>query len=179
MHWTNLLIILGMASGAMIAAQGAINGRLGSLIGGPVQAATISFSVGLSCLVLLNLAMGNRFAFSNALSQLPWWGWIGGALGAVMVTGSALAVPRIGVATWVVAVIAGQLIAAVLYDQFGAFGQTVREATPLRLLGVGFRRRGTVSVEHDREVLFGAIGPSFEAPSINECPACCEPTRMM
>ena len=34
--------------------------------------------------------------------------------------------------------IAGQLTAAVLYDQFGAFGQAVRPATPLRLLGVGF-----------------------------------------
>ena len=148
MHWANLLIGLGLASGMMIAAQGAINGRLSAAIGGPVQAATVSFCVGLTCLVIVNTLMGNRFAFSNAVSSLPWWAWIGGsgALGAVMVTSSALAVPRIGVAAWVSAVIAGQLLAAVLYDQFGAFGQTVRPATPLRLLGVGFLIAGVYLV---------------------------------
>ncbi len=72
------------------------------------------------------------------MASLPWWAWVGGLIGAVMVTSAATAVPRIGVAAWVSAVIAGQLIAAVLYDQFGAFGQAVRPATPLRLAGVGF-----------------------------------------
>ncbi len=146
MQWTNLLVGLGLASGMMIAAQGAINGRLGAAIGGPVQAATISFCVGLTGLLIVNAVLGNRFAFSNAVSSLPWWAWIGGALGAVMVTSSALAVPRIGVAAWVSAVIAGQLLAAVLYDQFGAFGQAVRPATPLRLLGVGFLIAGVYLV---------------------------------
>ncbi|HBH90594.1 MAG TPA: EamA-like transporter family protein, partial [Hyphomonadaceae bacterium] len=54
MHWANLLIGLGLASGMMIAAQGAINGRLSAAIGGPVQAATVSFCVGLTCLVIVN-----------------------------------------------------------------------------------------------------------------------------
>ncbi|MAI90583.1 DMT family transporter [Ponticaulis sp.] len=146
MQWNNILIGLGLFSGMMIAAQGAINGRLASAIGGPVQAATISFIVGATGLILVNLFMGNRFALSQSFSTLPWWAWIGGLVGSIMVTSSALAVPRIGVAAWVSAVIAGQLIAAVLYDQFGAFGQTVRPATPLRLLGVVFLFAGVYLV---------------------------------
>lgn len=138
MNWSAALILLGVACGMMIAAQGAINGRLSSAIGGPIQAALISFTVGWLALLVLNLLLGNTFPLGTALSRLPWWAWIGGLLGAVMVASSATAVPRIGVAAWVAAVIAGQLFAAVLYDHIGAFGQVVKPATPLRLLGVAF-----------------------------------------
>lgn len=132
-----LLVGLGFVSGMMIAAQGAINGRLAGGIGGPIQAALLSFTAGWLALFVLNLALGHRLPAWSAVSQLPWWVWIGGLLGAVMVASSATAVPRIGVAAWVSAVIAGQLAAAVLYDHVGAFGQEVRSATPLRLAGVG------------------------------------------
>ena len=55
---------------------------------------------------------------------------------------AAFAVPRIGVATYISALIAGQLTAAIFYDHFGLFGQAVREITPLRLLGVLFMGAG-------------------------------------
>ena len=42
----NLLVGLGFICGTLIAAQGAINGRLAGGIGGPIHAALISFSVG-------------------------------------------------------------------------------------------------------------------------------------
>lgn len=146
MHWGNLLIGLGVICGTMIAAQGAINGKLSAAIGGPLQAAVVSFTVGLMALIIANLALGNRFAFGNAVSSLPWWGWVGGLLGAVMVASSALAVPRVGVVAWVSAVIAGQLVAGLIYDQYGAFGQAVREITPLRLVGVAFLALGVYLV---------------------------------
>ncbi len=147
MNAGTLLVALGLICGMMIAAQGAINGRLaGSLGGGPLQAALISFSVGWVALLALNLALGHRMPSLSSVSHLPWWIWVGGLMGAVMVASSATAVPRIGVAAWVSAVIAGQLIAAVVYDQFGAFGQAVRPATPLRLLGVGFLALGVYMV---------------------------------
>lgn len=146
MGWGQILVGLGVVCGALMAAQGAINGRLASGIGGPVQAALISFSVGTAVLLAANVAMGNRFELPQATGNLPWWVWIGGVLGAVVVGTAALAVPRIGVAAWIAAFIAGQLGAAVLYDQFGAFGQAVRPATPLRLLGVGFLLLGVYMV---------------------------------
>ncbi len=141
-----LLVGLGALCGMLIAAQGAINGKLSGGLGGPIQAAFVSFSVGWLALLALNAALGHRPPSFGALTHLPWWVWIGGLFGAVMVVSSAMAVPRIGVAAWVSAVIAGQLAAAVLYDQFGAFGQEVRHATPLRLLGVGFLIAGVYLV---------------------------------
>ena len=133
MGWGQILVGLGVVCGALMAAQGAINGRLASGIGGPVQAALISFSVGTAVLLAANVAFPTRRS-----SDL--------VLGAVVVGTAALAVPRIGVAAWIAAFIAGQLGAAVLYDQFGAFGQAVRPATPLRLLGVGFLLLGVYMV---------------------------------
>jgi transporter family-2 protein len=146
MNAANLLVGLGFICGMMIAAQGAINGRLSGALGGPLQAAIVSFSVGWFALLAINLFMGNRPPSFGSLTSLPWWIWIGGLLGAVMVASSATAVPKVGVAAWVSAVIAGQLAAAVLYDQLGAFGQIVRPATPLRLLGVGFLIAGVYLV---------------------------------
>lgn len=134
----NLLVGLGFICGTLIAAQGAINGRLAGGVGGPIQAALISFSIGWVALLAVNIALGHKVPSIGQTFTVPWWAWVGGLIGAVMVASSATAVPRIGVAAWVSAVIAGQLAAAVMYDQFGAFGQAVRPATPLRLLGIGF-----------------------------------------
>lgn len=135
---TNWIILLAVLTGGIIAAQGAINGRMAEFMGGPLQAAFISFSVGWVVLTALNVAMGNHLPVVEAAKAAPWWAWIGGVLGAGVVTLAAFAVPRIGVATYVSAFIAGQLTAALFYDHFGAFGQAVREITPLRLLGVAF-----------------------------------------
>lgn len=132
----NLLVALAVMAGMMISAQGVVNGRLALHMGGPIQAALISFSVGWIALLAVNLALGHSLPVAGALQVAPWWAWAGGLMGAVVVTLAATAVPRIGVATYVSAFIAGQLTAAVFYDHYGLMGQAVREATPLRLLGV-------------------------------------------
>jgi len=131
-----ILLGAGALAGAMIAAQGVVNGRMAEHMGGPLQAALISFSVGWLALLGLNLALGHTLPVGAALREAPWWAWIGGLMGAIVVSLAATAVPRIGVAAYVSAFIAGQLSAAIVYDHFGLLGQTVREASPLRLLGV-------------------------------------------
>jgi len=142
----NWIIILAVLAGGVIAAQGVINGRMAVFMGGPMQAAFISFSVGWIVLTALNVAFGNSLPVVETIKTAPWWAWTGGILGAGIVTLSAFAVPRIGVATYVSAFIAGQLTAALFYDHFGIFGQAVREITPLRLLGVGFMAVGVYLV---------------------------------
>ena len=135
-------VLLGAAAGAVVAMQGPINARLALTVGGPLQAALVSFGVGFIALLALNLALRHSVPPASELAATPWWIWIGGLLGAVMVTLAVIAIPHIGVAAWVGAVIAGQLTAAVVYDHFGLFGQAAREATPLRLLGVALMGLG-------------------------------------
>ena len=98
MGWGQLLVGLGFICGTLIAAQGAINGRLAGGIGGPIQAAFISFSIGWLVLLALNIALGHRLPSHAQIASIPAWAWVGGLIGAIMVTSSATAVPRIGVA---------------------------------------------------------------------------------
>ena len=137
-----LFVALGLLCGTLIAAQGAINGRLSEAVEGPIQAALISFTVGWLALLALNISLGHRLPSQGQVASLPWWAWVGGLIGAVMVTSAATAVPRIGVAAWVSAVIAGQL-SLILYTvsdyrkhmvcgharQFNPFGFNVSRST--------------------------------------------------
>jgi len=104
-----ILLGAGALAGAMIAAQGVVNGRMAEHMGGPLQAAIISFSVGWLALLGLNLALGHTLPVGAALREAPWWAWIGGPMGAIVVSLAATAVPRIGVAAYVSAFLAGQL----------------------------------------------------------------------
>lgn len=142
MSLQNVWILIGMAAGAFVAMQGPINAKLSLTVGGPLQAALVSFGVGFLALLALNLINRHALPAGGILSSAPWWVWMGGFLGAIIVTLAVIAIPRIGVAAWIGAVIAGQLTAAVVYDHFGAFGQAIREATPMRLLGVGLLALG-------------------------------------
>lgn len=146
MNFNSLLLVAAVSAGLLIPLQGIINGRLAGLVGGPVQAALVSFTVGLTALIIINVMLGHRVPSFDTLTQAPVWIWTGGLFGVMMVVLAATAVPRIGVATYVSAIITGQLTAAILYDHFGILGQTVREATPLRLLGVVFLILGIILI---------------------------------
>jgi transporter family-2 protein len=67
-------------------------------------------------------------------------------LGICVVLLSIAAVPRLGAAGYIVAVIAGQLTASLLFDQFGAFGLSYRPITWQALAGVGLIGAGATLV---------------------------------
>lgn len=105
-------------------------------MGHPLQAAMISFGSGFVLLVLLSLVFGVFPPRFNAPPMsLPWWAWTGGAIGAVLVTSSLYFVPRIGSLSWFGAVITGQVVAALILDQWGLMGNPRSAASPARVLG--------------------------------------------
>lgn len=122
-------------AGALIAAQGPINATLARSIGSPVNAAVVSFLVGL--LALVAVAVGQRTMPDVTLVRgLPWWAWIGGLCGAVFVAGAAYAAPRIGVANMLTISVASQLLTAILLDHWGAFGVPVQSISVTRVAGI-------------------------------------------
>lgn len=133
-----LILFLGVLIGALLSSQGAINGRLAFHLGGPMPAAVVSFSVGLTALLLVSLAARQPLPTLHGLKAAPWWALTGGLLGAMAVASAAAFIPKVGVATWIAAAIAGQLTGALILDHVGAFGLAVRTATPSRVLGVLF-----------------------------------------
>jgi transporter family-2 protein len=139
--WIALLAI--MAGGAAIAVQAPINARLAAHVGDSFATAAISFGVGFVILAAIAIARGAVPPFA-ALSGVPWWAWIGGAMGTIYVASALWAVHVLGVVTMVAALILGQLLAALALDATGAFGLAVRDITLTRIGAVGLVAAGLV-----------------------------------
>ena len=68
------------------AAQTAVNGHLGQVVGSPLTASMVSFLVGLVALVVLcAILRGKQGPAPRVPGKYPWWTWTGGLLGAVYV----------------------------------------------------------------------------------------------
>ena len=130
------LTVIALVAGGLIALQAPINAEAASRLGNPVTAATMSFVVGTSALVVLTLLFARQSVQLEAFKSLPLYMLIGGGLlGAVYVTVNILLAPRMGVAALMALGIAGQLFAALLIDRFGLFGLVERGLTFGRVSG--------------------------------------------
>ena len=140
------VIIAGAAlvvAGTLVSVQSPINAALGRGIGSAMGAATVSFAVGLIALLILTLAIGDGASLMK-VGKVPATLLIGGLMGAVFVFSSLWAVPVLGVLTTAMVVILGQMIAALVMDQMGAFGLTQTDITPQRVLAAALVLAGVV-----------------------------------
>lgn len=129
---------LGMAllAGAGLPFQAAANANVGRALGHPFWGATTSLLISLAVMVpMLILAKAPMPNFANALHG-PWWLWIGGVLGAVYVVSATALTPKLGAGGFLVAVVAGQMVMAVLVDHFGLMGLDPKPINFMRVLGV-------------------------------------------
>jgi transporter family-2 protein len=127
--------VLAMTGGGLIAAQAPINARLRLVVGSPLLAAAISFAIG-TALLVAGVLMTNGQGGVASIGGGPWWAYLGGLCGAVLVTATLVAVPRIGVTPTFVAVIVGQVAIAAVIDRFGLFGVAARALTPTRIAAI-------------------------------------------
>ncbi|PZN97948.1 MAG: hypothetical protein DCF28_14675 [Alphaproteobacteria bacterium] len=131
-----LAIVAVVLAGGATAMQAPTNARLMTAVGSPVNAAFVSFAIGTAVLGLLALMMQSRPDLTAARA-LPWYAWIGGVYGVVFVVAATWAVPRMGVATTVTLMVAGQLIVSLVLDHFGAFGVPKQPINLTRIAGIG------------------------------------------
>jgi bacterial/archaeal transporter family-2 protein len=145
-------IALGVAAGAVLPVQGAINAQLRLDLDAPLTAGAWSFIVAALSMAAVVAAV---VALSPAVprprrpdtSRLPWWGWLGGLCGATYVTSVFLLIPEIGVAATVALTIAGQQVASVLVDRYGLLRLPERPVPRLRLSGVALLLAGVALIQ--------------------------------
>jgi len=70
------------------------------------------------------------------VARIPWWSWSGGLFGAVFIALAILLVPKLGAATFIALLVAGQMLASVTLDHFGWLGLAQREIDLPRVIGV-------------------------------------------
>ena len=122
-------------AGVAVSLQAPINASLGHASGNAVFAAAASFLIGFVALVAI-LAMRGDYPQLQPLKHLPWWMWSGGLLGAFYVWAVLSNVQKVGVLTLIAAVIAGQLLTALVIDAIGFDALAKREVSWQRLASV-------------------------------------------
>ena len=130
------LVLLAILIGALLPVQAGVNAQLRLTLGHPLTTAFASFLVGTIALGLLLVVARTPLPAPRAAVHTPVWYWVGGLLGAIYICGVIVLAPRLGAATLIASVIAGQMLASIVLDQFGWVGFTQHSATPGRLLGV-------------------------------------------
>jgi transporter family-2 protein len=110
-------------------------------------AAFISFAVGTVALLGLNIAMRVPLPSGEAAARMPWWYWCGGLLGATYIYLAVLLAPRLGAATLVAVIVAGQMVASLVLDQFGLVGYPQQSLTPTRFVGTLLVIGGAILVQ--------------------------------
>ena len=122
--------------GALLPLQAGLNARLGRSLDSPVYASLFSFIVGaVAAAVYLQFTKESiTWAGMRSASIYEWLG--GGLTGAIFITGTMLALPRIGMALTFSLVVAGQMIAAVLLDYFDILVSEQHHFTVWRLAGI-------------------------------------------
>lgn len=138
--------LLAVLTGIANSTQSGVNSQLRQGLANPIMAAIGSFGIGLMTLIGIQMITGNSTPSLETIRSISWWKWTGGLLGAFYVTTVIFTVPRIGAASLLSLSIAGQLLAAVVYDHYGYIGFPTHPANVWRILGVILMIIGVVLV---------------------------------
>lgn len=111
-------LLLAALCGAAMAVQGSLNSILAKFIG-LLPATLLVHLVGTLGVILVCRWEGGAW---GKLGEAPWFAFLGGLLGVLIVYGVAASIPRLGVANATTAIIAAQITMAVAIDHFGLFG---------------------------------------------------------
>jgi transporter family-2 protein len=141
-----VLYLLALGAGVSVATQQVLNGSLRSSLASPAWTGLVSYAVGLLTMIVVVIALGERVPSWKTMVAVPWWAWSGGMFGGAFILLAILLLPSLGAATLFALVIAGQVLAAVTLDHFGAFGLTPHPISAARLAGAALLIAGVVLI---------------------------------
>jgi len=132
---SNLLLISTVAviGGIAVALQAQLMALLDRGMG-TLESVFITYGGGglLVGLLMLLLRGGNLSIWHT----LPWYAFLSGAAGLVIVASIGFSVPRLGLVSAFTLIVAAQFIVGALLDHFGFLGAEVRELNPQKIAGM-------------------------------------------
>ena len=129
------LLLLAAVAGSLLPVQAGINAQLRFTLINPLAATLVSFLVGTAALGVVVLGARVPLPPIAVMERAPWWHWTGGLLGAVYVALVIVLAPRLGAATLIAAVVAGQMLASLVLDQYALVGFAAHPISLQRLVG--------------------------------------------
>ncbi|ACR31074.1 DMT family transporter [Burkholderia glumae] len=125
-----------LVAGALVPLQAGSNAALGRALGHPLWATVASLLVSLLCVLPALFVFHAQAPLLGRAAQLPVWIWFGGVAGVIYITSALVLTPRLGATSFIVSVIAGQMLTSLLIDNYGLMGLPVKPANPGRVAGV-------------------------------------------
>jgi bacterial/archaeal transporter family-2 protein len=136
MNGRSIYLLAALIGGAFIPIQVALNTLLRRYLGEPMQVTFVSYLAGTLTALLICCMARYPLPTSAALTQTSWWMWAGGCLGTLYVWSTIIATGRIGTTLTLALTFAGQMIASLFLDHYGAIGLAKYPASPTRIAGV-------------------------------------------
>lgn len=139
--------LLAIAAGACFVVQGVANSRLSIGLDSAHWAAFFSYLGG--TIVMLAVIAATRTTWpAGAVARPPLLAWTGGLWGAIYVVAIILLMPRLGAATVIALLVAGQMLAALVFDNFATFGLPQHPLDLSRVLGAVLLVGGVVLIRN-------------------------------
>ena len=142
MH-TVVFALLAVGAGACIALQASANGNFRKSLGdNPLFAAFLSICGTSLMAVAAMLALRPPVPSAASLREAPWWNWIGGPLGALIVLAGAALTRELTAALFIALVVGGQLLCSLL------LAEPEQPITPGRVLGALLVLAGVLCIKY-------------------------------
>jgi bacterial/archaeal transporter family-2 protein len=130
-----LTLMIGMLGGIAVGVQTPLVNMVGRRVGSVASSFVVHLSGTILAAIVLLLYGGENI---REWRSLPWWLWLVGGFGVVLVLTINYTIPRIGAAAAITLIIVGQLVATMVIDQFGLFEVPVRPIDLSRIAAVAF-----------------------------------------
>lgn len=112
-----LALLLAVVAGALVGVQRALNGQINEYSRESYATSLLNFIMGTTfLLIFLGLAMFNSNQTLEPLPSGPWWIYLGGLIGVIYIAFTSLIVQHLGVLTFTVLSVGGQLVGSLILD---------------------------------------------------------------
>jgi transporter family-2 protein len=139
-------MILAVAAGVSLVVQQALNANLRYALNSAAWSGFMSYLVGVICMAAFALALRDPIPSATVAARIPWWAWSGGLFGAIFIALAIFLIPKLGAATFIALLVAGQMFCSLAFDHFGLLGIPVHPASLVRLAGAAFLILGVVLI---------------------------------
>ena len=127
------MILVGLLSGVAVGLQSPLASMITQRLG--MLESIFIVHIGGAIVIFIPLLFLKGGNLGNWRS-LPWYALAAGTMGLIVVGGVSFLIPRIGVATSITLIIAGQLVLSAVLDHYGFLGVHIRPMDLQRILGL-------------------------------------------
>jgi len=128
-----IIILIGLVGGMAVGVQAPLSSMISQRLGVFESIFIVHLGGAVAALIPLVYYGGGKLANWRAV---PWYALCAGIFGLVVIFSMSYMIPRIGVATALIILLAGQLLIGTLLDHFGLLGATQRPLDISRTFGL-------------------------------------------